>query len=193
MITEIGKIYVGQDELVLGSLVALFSSGHVLIESVPGSGQDAVRAHAGPRAGCHFGRIQFTADLMPSDITGAPIFDMKTQEFRFRPGPGVHPVSAGRRDQPFAGQDPRRPAGDHAGVPRHRRRQEPRLERPFLVLATQNPIESEGTYNLPEAQLDRFMFKLVADYPRGRGRGQDPGDAQLPGRLGRAAGASCRP
>ena len=84
---EIGKIYVGQQELVLGALVALFSSGHVLIESVPGLGKTLFVRTLGRVLGCQFGRIQFTADLMPSDITGAPIFDMKTQEFRFRPGP----------------------------------------------------------------------------------------------------------
>src|SRR5262249_59971350 len=85
--TEIAKIYVGQDELVLGALVALFSSGHVLIESVPGLGKTLLVRVLGRVLGCQCGRIQFTADLMPSDITGAPIFDMKQQEFRFRPGP----------------------------------------------------------------------------------------------------------
>ncbi|HTN77776.1 MAG TPA: AAA family ATPase, partial [Pirellulaceae bacterium] len=84
---EIGKIYVGQDELVLGALVALFSSGHVLIESVPGLGKTLFVRTLGAVLGCKFGRIQFTADLMPSDITGAPIFDMKQSEFRFRAGP----------------------------------------------------------------------------------------------------------
>jgi MoxR-like ATPase len=84
---EVSKIYVGQEELVLGVLVALFSSGHVLIESVPGLGKTLFVRTLGRVLGLNFGRIQFTADLMPSDITGAPIFDMKTQEFRFRPGP----------------------------------------------------------------------------------------------------------
>ncbi|MBC7854811.1 MAG: AAA family ATPase, partial [Pirellulaceae bacterium] len=81
------KIYVGQDELVLGTLVAMFSSGHVLIESVPGLGKTLFVRTLGKVLGCQFGRIQFTADLMPSDVTGAPVLDMKTQEFRFRPGP----------------------------------------------------------------------------------------------------------
>ncbi|MCL4194447.1 MAG: MoxR family ATPase, partial [Thermoguttaceae bacterium] len=84
---EIRKVFVGQDELVLGTLVALFSSGHVLIESVPGLGKTLFVRTMGRVLGCRFGRIQFTADLMPSDITGAPIFNMKTQEFEFRPGP----------------------------------------------------------------------------------------------------------
>ena len=162
---EIRKIYVGQDELVLGALVALFSSGHVLIESVPGLGKTLFVRALGRVLGCQFGRIQFTADLMPSDITGAPIFDMKTQEFRFRAGPVFTQLL-------LADEINRSPAKTHAALLEIM--QEYRvtvdgkshsMERPFLVLATQNPIESEGTYNLPEAQLDRFMFKLHADYP----------------------------
>jgi MoxR-like ATPase len=162
---EISKLYVGQEELVLGTLVALFSSGHVLIESVPGLGKTLFVRSLGRVLGCRFGRIQFTADLMPSDITGAPIFDMKTQEFRFRPGPVFTQFL-------LADEINRSPAKTHAALLEIM--QEYRvtidgvshpLERPFLVLATQNPIESEGTYNLPEAQLDRFMFKLIADYP----------------------------
>ncbi len=163
--TEIRKIYVGQDELVLGTLVALFSNGHVLIESVPGLGKTLFVRTLGRVLGCRFGRIQFTADLMPSDITGAPVFDMKTQEFRFRPGPVFTQLL-------LADEINRSPAKTHAALlevmQEHRVTVEGaahKLERPFLVMATQNPIESEGTYNLPEAQLDRFMFKLVINYP----------------------------
>ncbi len=162
---EIGKIFVGQSELVLGSLVALFSNGHVLIESVPGLGKTLFVRTLGRVLGCRFGRIQFTADLMPSDITGAPIFDMKNQEFRFRPGPVFTQLL-------LADEINRSPAKTHAALLEIMQEwrvtvdgQSHPLARPFLVLATQNPIESEGTYNLPEAQLDRFMFKLVADYP----------------------------
>jgi MoxR-like ATPase len=163
---EISKIYVGQDELVLGTLVALYSSGHVMIESVPGLGKTLFVRALGRVLGCAFGRIQFTADLMPSDITGAPIFDMKTQDFRFRPGPVFTQLL-------LADEINRSPAKTHAAL--LETMQEYRvtidgishpLDRPFLVLATQNPIESEGTYNLPEAQLDRFMFKLLAEYPQ---------------------------
>ena len=162
---EIQKLFVGQDELVLGTLVALFSGGHVLIESVPGLGKTLFVRTLGRVLGCEFGRIQFTADLMPSDITGAPIFNVKTQEFEFRPGPVFTQLL-------LADEINRAPAKTHAAL--LETMQEYRvtvdghsheLERPFLVMATQNPIESEGTYNLPEAQLDRFMFKLVADYP----------------------------
>ena len=162
---EVRKIYIGQDELVLGTLVALFSNGHVLIESVPGLGKTLFVRTLGRVLGCRFGRIQFTADLMPSDITGAPIFDMKTQEFRFRPGPVFTQLL-------LADEINRSPAKTHAALlevmQEYRVTIEGvthKLDRPFLVMATQNPIESEGTYNLPEAQLDRFMFKLVINYP----------------------------
>jgi len=162
---EIRKIFVGQDELVLGTLVALFSNGHVLIESVPGLGKTLFVRTLGRVLGCEFGRIQFTADLMPSDITGSPIFDMKTQEFRFRPGPVFTQLL-------LADEINRSPAKTHAALleimQEYRvtiERTSHKIERPFLVLATQNPIEAEGTYNLPEAQLDRFMLKLVIDYP----------------------------
>jgi MoxR-like ATPase len=165
IVAEIRKVYIGQDELVLGTLVALFSSGHVLIESVPGLGKTLFVRTLGRVLGCRFGRIQFTADLMPSDITGAPIFDMKTQEFRFHPGPVFTQFL-------LADEINRAPAKTHAALleimQEYRvtvERTSHKLDRPFLVMATQNPIESEGTYNLPEAQLDRFMFKIVADYP----------------------------
>lgn len=165
ILKEVHKIYVGQDDLVLGTLVALFSSGHVLIESVPGLGKTLFVRTLGKILGCQFGRIQFTADLMPSDITGAPIFNVKDQEFRFRPGPVFTQLL-------LADEINRAPAKTHAALLEIM--QEFRvtvdgtshsLTRPFLVIATQNPIESEGTYNLPEAQLDRFMFKLIASYP----------------------------
>ncbi len=162
---EIGKLFVGQDELVLGTLVALFSNGHVLIESVPGLGKTLFVRTLGRVLGCQFGRIQFTADLMPSDITGSPIFDMKTQEFTFRPGPVFTQLL-------LADEINRSPAKTHAALleimQEYRvtvERTSHRIQRPFLVMATQNPIEAEGTYNLPEAQLDRFMFKLLVDYP----------------------------
>jgi MoxR-like ATPase len=162
---EVAKVFVGQKELIQGTLVALFSNGHVLIESVPGLGKTLFVRTLGRALGLDFGRIQFTADLMPSDITGAPMFDMKTQEFRFRPGPVFTQLL-------LADEINRSPAKTHAalleimqefrvtvdGTPHE-------LKRPFLVMATQNPIESEGTYNLPEAQLDRFMFKVIVDYP----------------------------
>jgi MoxR-like ATPase len=162
---EISKLFVGQEELVQGTLVALFSGGHVLIESVPGLGKTLFVRTLAQTLGCEFGRIQFTADLMPSDVTGAPIFNMKTQEFDFRPGPVFTQLL-------LADEINRSPAKTHAALLEIMQENNVtvdgtthQLEPPFLVMATQNPIESEGTYNLPEAQLDRFMFKLNADYP----------------------------
>ena len=165
IVGEVGKIFVGQDELVLGSMVALFSNGHLLIESVPGLGKTIFVRILGRVMGCQFGRIQFTADLMPSDVTGAPVFNMKTQEFEFRKGPVFTQLL-------LADEINRSPAKTHAALLEIM--QESRvtvdgtshtIDPPFLVMATQNPVESEGTYNLPEAQLDRFMFKLMVNYP----------------------------
>ncbi len=163
--SELKKLFIGQDELVLSTQVALFSGGHVLIESLPGMGKTLFVRALGRILGCQFGRIQFTSDLMPSDITGAPLLDVRTQEFRFRPGPVFTQLL-------LADEINRSPAKTHAALLEIM--QEYRvtvdgtshtLDRPFLVLATQNPIESEGTYNLPEAQLDRFMFKVLIEYP----------------------------
>ncbi|MFT5302121.1 MAG: MoxR-like ATPase [Mariniblastus sp.] len=162
---EVAKVFVGQDELVQGTMVALFSGGHVLIESVPGLGKTLFVRTLGQILGCEFGRIQFTADLMPSDITGAPIFNMKTQEFEFRAGPVFTQLL-------LADEINRSPAKTHAALLEIMQEKHVtvdgkthELTLPFLTVATQNPIESEGTYNLPEAQLDRFMFKLSAGYP----------------------------
>ncbi len=162
---QVRQLYVGQDELVLGTLTALFSGGHVLIESVPGLGKTLFVRTLGSILGCDFGRIQFTADLMPSDITGAPVYDMKESEFRFRAGPVFTQLL-------LADEINRSPAKTHAALLEIMQEYRVTVDgtshpvpRPFLVLATQNPLESEGTYNLPEAQLDRFMFKLFVDYP----------------------------
>lgn len=163
--SEIGKIFVGQDELVLGSLTALFAGGHVLIESVPGLGKTLFVRTLGRVLGCENGRVQFTADLMPSDITGAPVFDMQKSEFQFRPGPVFTQFL-------LADEINRSPAKTHAALLEIMQEYRVTVDgtshkvpKPFLVMATQNPLESEGTYNLPEAQLDRFMFKLRVDYP----------------------------
>ncbi|MFN7730759.1 MAG: AAA family ATPase [Pirellula sp.] len=164
-IEQISKVFVGQDELVHTALVALFSGGHILIEGVPGLGKTLFVRTLGRVLGCQFGRIQFTADLMPSDVTGAPIFDMKTQDFRFRPGPVFTQLL-------LADEINRSPAKTHAALLEIMQEDRVTIDgvsyevpKPFLVLATQNPLESEGTYSLPEAQLDRFMFKAVVSYP----------------------------
>ena len=162
---EVAKVFVGQHELVRGVIIALLAEGHVLIESVPGLGKTLLVRTLGRVLGCRFNRIQFTPDLMPSDVTGSPIFDERLHDFRFRPGPVFTQLL-------LADEINRAPAKTHSALLEIM--QEARvtadgvvhpLEKPFLVMATQNPIESEGTYNLPEAQLDLFLFKLVADYP----------------------------
>ena len=168
VLAEINKVFIGQDRLVRGVLQALLADGHVLIESVPGLGKTLLVRAMGQVLGCGFNRIQFTPDLMPSDVTGSPIFDERIHDFRFRPGPVFTQLL-------LADEINRAPAKTHSALLEIM--QETRvtidgvsypIESPFLVLATQNPIESEGTYNLPEAQLDRFLFKLVVDYPSER-------------------------
>jgi MoxR-like ATPase len=168
VLTEINKVFIGQDKLVRGVLAALLAEGHVLIESVPGLGKTLLVRALGHVLGCGFSRIQFTPDLMPSDVTGSPIFDERIHDFRFRPGPVFTQLL-------LADEINRAPAKTHSALLEIM--QENRvtidgvnhpIDPPFLVLATQNPIESEGTYNLPEAQLDRFLFKLVVDYPAER-------------------------
>jgi MoxR-like ATPase len=165
VVAEIGKVFVGQDALVRGVLAALLADGHVLIESVPGLGKTLLVRALGRVLGCAFNRIQFTPDLMPSDVTGSPVFDDRIHDFRFRPGPVFTQLL-------LADEINRAPAKTHSALLEIMQETKVTIdgvshpiERPFLVLATQNPIESEGTYNLPEAQLDRFLFKLVADYP----------------------------
>jgi MoxR-like ATPase len=164
-LAEIRKVFVGQDELVNVAMVSLFSGGHLLIEGVPGLGKTLFVRTLGRVLGCQFGRIQFTADLMPSDVTGSPIFDMKSQDFRFRAGPVFTQLL-------LADEINRSPAKTHAALLEIMQERRVTIDgvshnvpKPFLVLATQNPLESEGTYSLPEAQLDRFMFKAIVDYP----------------------------
>jgi MoxR-like ATPase len=165
VLSEVNKVFVGQRKLVRGVLASLLAEGHVLIESVPGLGKTLLVRVLGRVLGCSFNRIQFTPDLMPSDVTGSPIYDERINDFRFRPGPVFTQLL-------LADEINRAPAKTHSALLEIM--QENRvtidgvsypIEPPFLVLATQNPIESEGTYNLPEAQLDRFLFKLVVDYP----------------------------
>jgi len=162
---EVNKVFVGQRRLVRGVLTSLLAEGHVLIESVPGLGKTLLVRVLGRVLGCSFNRIQFTPDLMPSDVTGSPIYDERINDFRFRPGPVFTQIL-------LADEINRAPAKTHSALLEIM--QENRvtidgvsypIEPPFLVMATQNPIESEGTYNLPEAQLDRFLFKLIVEYP----------------------------
>ncbi len=164
-IEQIGKVVVGQMELVEGVLVALFSEGSVLIEGPPGLGKTLLVNVLSKTVNCNFNRVQFTPDLMPSDLTGHSIYDMKEQQFRFNEGPVFTNIL-------LADEINRSPPKTQASLLEVMQERQVTvdgtthvLNRPFLVIATQNPIEHEGTYPLPEAQVDRFMFKLLVDYP----------------------------
>lgn len=164
-INQIGKVLVGQQELVEGVLVALFSEGSVLIEGPPGLGKTLLVNVLARTVDCEFRRVQFTPDLMPSDLTGHSIYDMKEQTFHFNRGPVFTNIL-------LADEINRSPPKTQASLLEAMQERQVTvdgtthaLDRPFLVIATQNPIEHEGTYPLPEAQVDRFMFKLLVDYP----------------------------
>ena len=162
---NVARVIVGKDHVAELLLVALFCEGHVLIEDVPGIGKTTLAKTLARSLGCGFQRIQFTPDLLPSDITGVSVYNQKTSEFEYRPGPIMAQVvladeinRAGPRTQSalLEAMEERQVTVD--GVTRA-------LPRPFLVLATQNPIELEGTFPLPEAQIDRFFMRLDLGYP----------------------------
>lgn len=166
---EIGKIIVGQDEIINNILVSILSQGHSLLIGVPGLGKTLIIKTLADALDLKFSRIQFTPDLMPSDITGTEIFEVeknKESKFRFIKGPVFANII-------LADEINRTPPKTQSAL--LEAMQEHRvtsggitfqLDEPFFVLATQNPIEQEGTYPLPEAQLDRFMFNLWLDYPK---------------------------
>lgn len=162
---QIGKVVVGQQFVIEQVLASLLASGHVLIEGVPGLGKTLlVKALANSFAG-QFSRIQFTPDLMPSDVTGHALYDMKSEQFRIRKGPAFTNLL-------LADEINRAPAKTQAALLEVMQEKQITIEgksfpaqAPFMVLATQNPIEQEGTYPLPEAELDRFMLKILINYP----------------------------
>ena len=163
--TELAKYLVGQTQLVDQLLIALLANGHVLIEGVPGVAKTLTAKLMAKSINAGFKRIQFTPDLMPSDITGTSVYNSKTNDFEFKRGPLFTNIV-------LADEINRAPAKTQAALFEAMEERQITvdgntygLEAPFMVLATQNPIEQEGTYRLPEAQLDRFIFKLLVNYP----------------------------
>lgn len=165
MRTEVARAMVGQTEVIDQVLVALLAAGHVLIEGVPGLGKTLLVQALAKTFDGKFTRIQFTPDLMPSDVTGHALYDMKTEEFRIRRGPVFTHLL-------LADEINRAPAKSQAALLEVMQEQQVTIEgrafpvpQPFMTLATQNPVEQEGTYPLPEAQLDRFLLKIRIEYP----------------------------
>lgn len=162
---QIGRVFLGQDSVVEQVMVALLAAGHVLIEGVPGLGKTLLVKALARCFNGQFARIQFTPDLMPSDVTGHALYDMKTEQFKIRRGPVFTNLL-------LADEINRAPAKTQAALLEVMQEKQITIEgkgfpamAPFMVLATQNPIEQEGTYPLPEAELDRFMLKIRIDYP----------------------------
>ena len=162
---EIGQVVIGQKQLIDLMIVALLSDGHVLIEGVPGIAKTLTSKLMAKTLGIGFSRIQFTPDLMPSDVVGTSVFNMKSGEFEYKKGPifsnvilidEINRAPAKTQAALFEVMEEYQVTVDGKTHP---------MSLPFLVLATQNPVDQEGTYRLPEAQLDRFIFKAVVNYP----------------------------
>jgi MoxR-like ATPase len=166
VLANVERVIVGKHHEVRLALVALLCRGHLLIEDVPGTGKTVLAKAIARSLGCSFRRIQFTPDLLPSDVTGLSIYNQKTQEFEFRPGPimsqvvladEINRATPKTQSSLLESMEERQATVDGTTYT---------MPDPFLVIATQNPIEYEGTFALPEAQLDRFMLRIRLGYPQ---------------------------
>ncbi len=165
IIANVENVIIGKRAEIQLTVIGLLSQGHILIEDVPGVGKTMLAKSLSRSIGCTFKRIQFTPDMLPSDVTGVSVFNQKTREFEFRPGPihaqivvtdEINRATPKTQSALLEAMEERQVTVDGKTYP---------LERPFLVLATQNPIEYEGTFPLPEAQLDRFLLRISLGYP----------------------------
>lgn len=165
MLGEMNQVILGKEEVVKNCLVALLAGGHVLIEDVPGVGKTTLAKTLAAVSGCDYGRIQFTPDTLPSDVTGVSIYQKQTEKFEYMPGAIMHSIVLAdeiNRTSPktqaslLEAMEEKQVSVDG---------QTYKLPEPFMVIATQNPLDQVGTYRLPEAQLDRFLMKLTMGYP----------------------------
>ncbi|NLE75577.1 MAG: MoxR family ATPase [Chloroflexi bacterium] len=165
IVQNVEQVIIGKQQEIRLAVVALFCQGHLLVEDVPGVGKTMLAKSLARSVGCSFRRIQFTPDMLPTDVTGVSVYNQKTQEFQFRPGPvmaqivladEINRATPKTQSALLEAMEERQVTVDGVTYP---------LARPFLVLATQNPIEYEGTFPLPEAQVDRFMMRIRLGYP----------------------------
>ena len=165
LLRNVQQVIVGKDQEIRLTLLALLCEGHLLIEDVPGVGKTMLARAIARSVGCSFRRIQFTPDMLPSDVTGVSIFNQKSMEFEFRPGPimaqivltdEINRATPKTQSALLEAMEERQVTVDGVTYP---------MARPFMVLATQNPIEYEGTFPLPEAQVDRFLMRIHLGYP----------------------------